>query len=257
MGETNTGEDDKKVDGAENNGADNQDDKKSTDGGADEQAEGADKSDDDNADEGGDEGDEETTDDDEEADADKSKDGKTKKPTPQADEPQTRKRTNVDFILERKNRKIEKLQGKKDDGADEDEGEDDDVDEADAKVIDKRVHKILSPFIQKQMQDEDASEIADFVKQNPDFAPYAEKVKKFASHDSRKNMPIKSIFYEVAGDDLLKIGAKRAKKAGDEAKETQAGGGSAAGGTSEKSVWDLTPEEFAEKQEALRNKPRE
>lgn len=252
MGENNTGEDDKKVDGAENNGADNQDDKKSKDGGADEQAEGADKSDDDNADEGGDEGDEETTDEDDEAG-----DGKTKKPTPQADEPQTRKRTNVDFILERKNRKIEKLQGKKDGGADDEEGDEDDVDEADAKVIDKRVHKILSPFIQKQMQDEDATEIADFVKQNPDFAPYADKVKKFAQHESRKDMPIKSIFYEVAGDDLLKIGAKRAKKAGDEAKETQAGGGSAAGGGSEKSVWELTPEEFAEKQEALRNKPRD
>jgi len=256
MGETNNAGEETKVENTET-GADNQDDKKSKDGGADEQAEGADKSDDDSADEGGDEGDEETTDDDEESKDDKSKDDKTKKPTPQADEPQTRKRTNVDFILERKNRKIEKLQGKKDDGADDESGEDDDIDEADEKTVGKVVKKVLAPFIEKQMQEEDANEIADFIKQNPDFAPYAEKVKKFASHESRKNMPIKSIFYEVAGDDLLKIGAKRAKKAGDEAKETQAGGGSAAGGGSEKGVWDLTPEEFAEKQEALRNKPRE
>ena len=255
MGEiNNAGEEDVKVDGTEK-GADNQDDTKSKDGGADEKAEGADKSDDESGDDA--EGDEETTDDDEEdAEADKSKDdGKTKKPTPTDDEPKTRKR-NVDFILERKNRKIEKLQkGNKDDADTEDE--DEDIDEADMKTVGKVVKKMLSPFMDKQAQDEDAQEIAGFVKENPDFAPYADKVKKFAAHESRRNMPIKSIFYEVAGDDLLKIGAKRAKKAGDEAKETQAGGGSGKGGGSEKSAWDLTPEEFAQKQEEIRRKSRD
>jgi hypothetical protein len=39
-------------------------------------------------------------------------------------------------------------------------------------------------------------------------------------------LPVKTIFYEVAGDKLLKIGADRKTKADEEAKGTQTGGGS-------------------------------
>lgn len=212
-----------------------------TDTGADNEAEGADKSDDDNAQKGD--------------EADK---GKTEsKPTPPADEePKTRKR-NIDFILERKNRKIEKLQDKNNEQQGEDEDDLDNLDPSDAKIIEKQVAKVLSPFLAKQMLDEDSQEIGTFVKDNPDFAPYAARVAKFAQHQSRKDMPIESIFYEVAGKDLLKLGADRAKKAVDEAKESRAGGSTGPGGSSEKSVWDLTPDEFSKQQESLRNKPRE
>lgn len=169
------------------------------------------------------------------------------------EEPKIRKR-NVDFILERKNRKIEKLKNKEEET---DDDEDEDIDPDDAKIIEKHVAKALSPFLAKQMQDEDAQEINTFVKDNPDFAPYVDKVKKFAQHPTRKDLPIASIFYEVAGPDLLKIGAKRAKQADEEAKETNAGGGTGQTDTTEKSVWDLTPEEFAEQQETIRNKVRD
>lgn len=234
MGEINNSNDDEKeiIEGEESS-EDNSD-------GADEGADGADKSDDDNSDDG------------EEADDDnKSK----SKPTINADEePKTRKR-NIDFIRERQAKKAEKQASK---GYDVDLADDDDdgIDPDDAKVIQRQVAKVLSPFLQKQMQDEDSQEIADFVKQNPDFAPYAQKVAKFAQHPTRRDMPIKALFYEVAGDDLLMIGAKRAQKAREMSKESGAGGGSG-GGSSEKSVWDLTPEEFQAQQEAVRNKPRE
>jgi len=105
------------------------------------------------------------------------------------------------------------------------------------------------------MQDEDSQEIADFVKQNPDFAPYAQKVAKFAQHPTRRDMPIKAIFYEVAGDDLLMIGAKRAQQYKDKAKESGAGGGSGSASV-EKSVWDMSVEEFQAEQERVRNTPR-
>lgn len=177
---------------------------------------------------------------------------------PDADEePKSRKR-NIDFILQRKNEKIAKLK-KENYGANEfeEEEEEDDIDLDDAKIIDKRVLKAMSPFIQKQMLEEDESEISSFVKDNPDFAPYADKVRKFAQHPTRKEMPIKSIFYEVAGDDLLMIGAKREKKAIDKAKESSAGGGNGIGGESNKGIWDLTPAEFAAQQEKLRQRPRD
>ena len=209
------------------------------DDGADQGAEGADKSGADNAGQG-----------------DKADKTKKVEANPNADEePKSRKR-NIDFILQRKNDKIAKLE-KENNGANEDEDEGDDIDDDDAKIIDKRVAKAMTPFIQKQMLEEDESEISIFVKDNPDFAPYADKVRKFAQHPTRREMPIKSIFYEVAGDDLLKIGAAREKKATDKAKESSAGGGDGTGGESEKGVWDLTPAEFAAQQEKLRQRPRD
>lgn len=232
MGETNA--DDKIVE----NGTSDQDASQNA-GGAVKEAEGAVKTDDDKG-----------TNADVETDTDKVE----VKPTPADEEPKTRKR-NVDFIIERKNKQIEKLKSKGNvANADEDDDDDDDLDISDKEIIDKRVAKVLTPYIQKQMQEEDANEISEFVAKNPDFAPYADRVKKYAQHPTRKDLPIKALFYEVAGDDLLMIGAKRAKELGDEAKESSAGGGSSQGGDGAKSVWDLTPEEFTAQQNALRNK---
>lgn len=243
MGDINNAGDDKEIITTEEGAEDL--DESQNDGGADDEAEGAGKSDDDNGDKKPDE-------------ADKGDKKPESKPTPNADEePKTRKR-NIDFILERKNEKIKKLQDKTN-GADADKGDEDedDLDPNDAQIIQKHVAKALSPFLAKQMQDEDSQEIGDFIKQNPDFAPYQAKVQKFAQHPSRRDMPIKAIFYEVAGDDLLKIGADRAKKAGIESKKSRAGGGGSSGGGSEKGVWDLSTEEFEAQKEALRNKSRE
>lgn len=249
MGENNTGNEEEKDLDAENGDADQDESQK----GADEEDEAASEDENDEGKPDGDKADEDEED-------DKKSDKTKSKPAPKADEePQTRKR-NIDFILDRKNRKIEKLQEKTAGAAKKDEEEEEDEDglaDEDAKIIDKRVNKILSPFIQKQMADEDKQEIADFVAANPDFKPYAEKVAKFAQHASRKNLPIESIFYEVAGKDLLKIGADRGKKADDKTKHTQAGGGGNRGGDAPKNVWDLTPAEFAAEQEKIRNKPRE
>lgn len=232
MGETNA--DEKIVE----NGTSNQDASQNA-GGAVQEAEGAVKTDDDKG-----------TNADVETDTDKVE----VKPTPADEEPKTRKR-NVDFIIERKNKQIEKLKSKGNvANADEDDDDDDDLDISDKAIIDKRVAKVLTPYIQKQMQEEDANEISEFVAKNPDFAPYADRVKKYAQHPTRKDLPIKALFYEVAGDDLLMIGAKRAKELRDEAKESSAGGGSSQGGDGAKSVWDLTPEEFTAQQNALRNK---
>lgn len=175
------------------------------------------------------------------------------KPAPADEEPKTRKR-NIDFILDRKNKQIQKLKEKVD--SDEEDNDDELVDPEAKEMVQKEVQKALSPFIKKQMEEEDNQEIDSFLQANPDFKPYADRVRKFASHPSRQSLPIKSIFYEVAGPDLLKLGAIRAKKANDEAKETNAGGGSGDSGVTEKGIWDLSPEEFALKQEEIRNKNR-
>ncbi len=186
---------------------------------------------------------------------DHDKDQKDKKPDgdgnqhPDDDgEPKIRKRK-IDFILERKNKKIEKLKEKiNDNKGDNDSDEDldeDDLDPNDTKLISKVVEKRLKPLFEKTMQEEDEQEIKDFLKDNPDFAKFEGKARKFMQHESRKHLPIKSIFYEIAGDDLLKIGAEREKKAQEEAKHSGTGGGSSREtDKKEKAVWDMTPEEF-------------
>lgn len=188
------------------------------------------------------------------ADEDKSKDKSKKKPTPPADEePKTRKR-NIDFIHERQSRKAEKQKEKKDGANDDDE---DGMAPEDRDAVDRRAAKIIEPIAKKLAADEDDKEISEFLTANPDFKPYEAKVRKFAAHESRKNIPFKTLFYEVAGDDLMKIGANRAKKAADDSKRSRAGGGSDRSGTGDKSVADMTKEEFTAKQDEVRRKSRE
>lgn len=190
-------------------------------------------------------------------DEDNDEDNKSEsEPAPIVDEePKTRKR-NIDFIKERQQKKADKVRDIKDDFLDDEDEDEDYMDPDEKKAIARHVNRILDPILKKQMQDEDNQEIDSFIKQNPDFSPYIDKVKKFSQHESRKNLPIQSLFYEVAGPDLLRLGAKRAKKAGDEAKDSTAGGGTSNGGTETTSVWDLSLEDFAIQQENLRSKSR-
>lgn len=173
------------------------------------------------------------------------------------EEPPARKR-NADFIIERQQRKADKKDGENKDDNKGDQEEDDDVDQQDAEVIGKEVQKHLKPFIEKQQREEDNQEIDSFLAENADFKPYAEKVRNWAKHPSRAGVPIKALFYEVAGDDLLKIGADRQKKATDEAKKTNAGGGSNRGseGSGTKPVWEQSQTEFEQSQNAVRTKER-
>lgn len=180
------------------------------------------------------------------------------------EEPIVRKRRDAkDFIIERQKRKIEKLKNSKskddednDDAGNksDDEDEDGDIDPEDEKLISKVVAKKFAPIFKQQAEAEDEQEVKQFVNDNPDFAKYEKKVKNFMKHPSRSQMPIKSIFYEVAGDDLMKIGAARAKKAEDEANRNNAGGGSARGDDDGGKVdySTMTAEEFEKKRNEVR-----
>jgi hypothetical protein len=161
-------------------------------------------------------------------------------------EPEVRTRkTAKDFIIERQQKKLEKANAKKADDEDGGDGSsDDDIDEEDEKVIKKVASKMFAPIIEKQIAEEDETEVQQFVANNPDFKPYEAKVKVFMKHPSRRELPIESIFYEVAGKDLLKLGAARSKAADDEARENSAGGGDGGGEDTKVKVEDMTQEEF-------------
>jgi hypothetical protein len=190
-------------------------------------------------------------------DKDKSDDKKDKTNPDEDEEPKTRKR-NIDFILERKNNKIAKLADKANKGNNDKDDDGDEIDPEDENLIAKVVDRKLKPLIDKQIAEEDENEINSFLKVNPEFEKYAGKVRKFAQHELRKNIPIESLFYEVAGKDLMKIGAEKERKATKEAKDTTAGGGNNrnnAGGS--KDIWSMTPEEFTAEQARIRSTPRD
>lgn len=93
------------------------------------------------------------------------------------------------------------------------------------KAFEKVVDKKLQPYKEQQAEQQVETEIASFLEENPDFKPFKDKVKRYAMHPSRENIPVESLFYEVAGPKLMQIGAKRQKQAAQEAKKGKTGGG--------------------------------
>lgn len=134
-----------------------------------------------------------------------------------------------------------------------DDEDDDGLSPEDAAAFDKRIEKHLKPYKEQAAEQEVDGAIATFLKDNPDFTPFAAKAKRFAMHPSRQSVPIKSIFYEVAGDKLMRIGAQRAKAADDKAKKTKTGGGSASvDQQGSKSYKDMPLKDFEKELEAVK-----
>lgn len=246
MGDTNTGADEHKDVNTEGEGNTGASDQKNTsdDKGADSGADADNKGDKDSKD-------------------DKSGDDKnaTGKDDNDAEPPTRNSRSRESYILARKTAKEKKDADKNNQGSDgggDDDGDtgrddgDDDIDPMDKKIISNEVQKAIAPLLQKQEMEELKSDVSTFISANPDFKPFEAKILKFAQHPSRKQLPISSIAYEVAGPELMKIGADRAKKADDDARSNQAGGGgSARGGGGTKSVADMTVDEFKAHQQVV------
>lgn len=166
------------------------------------------------------------------------------------DEPKTRQRKSAkDWIIQRKEEKIKKLQSQQD------ENEEENIDSADeeliSKVIQRKLSPVIEPLLDKAINAEDDSEINSFIKDNPDFEQYKDKVRKYIIHPSRRHLPVEAIFFEVAGKDLLKLGADRQRKADEEANNNSTGGDTSRNMGS-RGVWEMTPEEFEAEKEKIR-----
>lgn len=225
--------------------------------------EGADSDGDDSEEEDEDDADSEEEDEDDDAGngkGDKSKKSSKKDESKDDDEePQKRPRSVADFVALRRGKAAKKAgkqnasdQGKDDGDDDEEDGED----AGEKPLTPKDLEKALTPFMQREEETRVDADISAFIATNPDLKPYAAKARKYALHPNRRDIPIKAIFYEVAGDDLLKIGAKRAKKADVEGKKSRTGGDS--GGRGDEgdgsSVWKLPKKDFERMQQEIRAK---
>lgn len=115
--------------------------------------------------------------------------------------------------------------------------------------IAKEVAKQMAPFKQKAAEQEVDTEIASFLAKNPDFKPFESKVRRWALHPNRDGVPVTAIFYEVAGEKLMALGAKRAKAADQKANSKKIAGGQPAGEKGSTSFKDMPLSDFGKELE--------
>jgi hypothetical protein len=86
------------------------------------------------------------------------------------------------------------------------------------------------------------SELAKLIKENPAFKEDEDKIRTWANHPSRANVPVRSVAFEIAGEKLMKMGADAAMAAYAEANKTKPIGTTAK--AIKKSVSEMSKDEF-------------
>lgn len=106
----------------------------------------------------------------------------------------------------------EKIEDKKDDEEDPDE---DEMDPDDKKKISKIVDKKVVEAITK------ATEMTNFLKDNPQFSKYEKAMELYRNHPTYKNTPLKAIAAIVAFKDAERLGAAKEREASKKVAETK------------------------------------
>lgn len=186
-------------------------------------------------------------------------DGKEGEGKDDDEEPVVRKKTAKDYIIQRQQKKIQKMQQKKEESDDDDNAdEDDDISPEDEKVVDKIIQRRYGDKFAKLEQVEDEKEMDTFLSANPDFKAYKQKIWKFWQHPSRNHLPVETVAFEVAGRDLLKIGAKRAQEANNKARQTSSDGASSRGASGGKVDYNsMSDADFERRVQEVKRKQRE
>ncbi len=164
------------------------------------------------------------------------------------DEPKVRK-SKKDYIIERLQKKANKKTSEEDD---------DEINPNDRKLVEDVVEEKIGNTIEElkkitlEQEEEkervqEEAEVEKFCTENEKFAPYKSKILKFWRHETRRHLPLKTIAYEVAGDDLIMIGAKQQREADKAAKSTSTGSDSKLA-TIDKTVAEMSDAEFEEYQ---------
>jgi hypothetical protein len=158
------------------------------------------------------------------------KEGEAAKPEPtkpeSEEEPPVRK-TPLDYILERKAKKLESLKAKRLEAIDKELAGDEQIDPDEESKVDQVIQKKYGQHFEELAGQKVKAEVAEFLNTSPigkHLKEFEAKIVKYAQHPSRSHLPLEAIAYEVAGPELLKIGAKLAAEANKEAAESKAGG---------------------------------
>jgi hypothetical protein len=138
------------------------------------------------------------------------------------------------YIIARKNKKIEKLQSKLKEGdegyvppekdeEEDDSGEDDKGEEMGA-IAEKIFEKKMAPLLGKIASDAEEAEFQELVKADPEAAKYTNHIKAYMKHPAYKGVPPTVIYHHLAFEAAQAIGARKKKAADLEAAQGKGGG---------------------------------
>jgi len=153
------------------------------------------------------------------------------------EEPAVRKSAK-DYIIERKERKIEKLESQKDEEGDDlgldEELEEEEITPAGKKTIEKTVSKMVEPFINQARQQSDEAELAGVLAKYPNLKSLESEIRTWMKHPAYKDASIEVI--------ALGLAAKKGKGSDAEAERQKADEEAAAGNISGSQRRPTTPE---------------
>jgi len=112
----------------------------------------------------------------------------------------------------------------------EDKEEFDPYDSEKAKTyIQKQTEKAYAPIKEQIFKDKVESKLNAILSENPEYSPYADKIKKWVTHENRMSLiksglPVKTVVLEAIAPYLEKIGAEKIKQADSEADQSKSAG---------------------------------
>lgn len=108
----------------------------------------------------------------------------------------------------------------------------------------KAMREELSPIFSQYQEQKDKSEFDKFFAENPGYDQYKDKTWKWWQHESRRGLPVSTVFYEVAGPDLKKLGATEKELADQAANEFKPTGQPSSGSSFRKDPMKMSNDEF-------------
>lgn len=155
------------------------------------------------------------------------------------EEPPVRK-SDLEYILERKSRKIEKLKMALSKTTPPKETNSESTDDFSQEEMDKfrkmseKIYgdkfKTVDQLAQRTVDDAVDNDVTTFFKQDPHadlLTEFEGKIRKYAQHPSRSQVPIDELVWGIAGKKLITLAAESVRKAQKAAAESRMGGNSA------------------------------
>lgn len=126
----------------------------------------------------------------------------------------------------------------------------------DGKKTEKAIEEKLQP-IQEQLQEaRDIQDVDGYIRSNPDYAPYRDKMLTYIKHPAYRNIPVTHIATIIAGPDLKRKGAQEERETQTKVNDTKGGGSTARPTPGQPKDWGSAPkEEFDQKVNEVLGRP--
>ncbi len=137
-------------------------------------------------------------------------------------------------IIARKNRTIDRLRSKVNDGAEEGDGEPPtEVDEGNEELtpearsaVGREVDRRISPIVQTLASKIDEDELQDLLRENPDAKPFEQNIRAYMADSHYSGVPAEVIYHHLTYGKTREEGDKKRKAADMEARQMGSGGSS-------------------------------